>query len=53
MSSLPLITLLLTFWAVLLKALAVAAQPARARCARCGRRYERTQLGEAVCRCGS
>jgi hypothetical protein len=51
MTSLPLIALFLTFWAVLLKALAVAARPTRATCARCGRPLERKRLGEPVCRC--
>ncbi len=41
----------LIVWAVLMKALAVAAKPARATCARCARPLERRQLGEPICRC--
>ena len=50
-ASVPLIALFLTAWAALVKALAVAARPERATCARCGRPHERRRLGEHVCRC--
>jgi hypothetical protein len=52
MTSPVMIALFLVVWAVLLKALAAAADPARATCARCGRPFERRRLGEPVCRCG-
>ena len=51
MTSVPVIAVFLVVWASLLKALAVAAQPGRATCARCGRPHERRHLGEPVCRC--
>lgn len=51
MTSLPLIALFLVVWASFLKALAVAARPQGATCARCGRPLERRYLGEPVCRC--
>jgi len=51
MSSLPLLALAATVWASLFKALAVAAQPHRATCTRCGKPVERRRLGDPVCRC--
>jgi hypothetical protein len=51
MTSPTLIALYLTVWAVLMKALAHAAKPPRATCARCARPLERQALGEPVCRC--
>jgi hypothetical protein len=51
MTSPMLIALYLVVWAALTKALAVAANPTRATCARCGRPVERRRLGEPVCRC--
>jgi hypothetical protein len=51
MTSLPFVSLFLTVWAALVKALAVAAQPSRGTCARCGHPVERRQLGGRVCRC--
>lgn len=51
MTSPLLITLYLTVWAVLMRALAIVAKPARATCARCGRPFERRRLGDPVCRC--
>ncbi len=53
MTSPPVLALFLTVWATLLKALAVAAQPARATCARCGRPFERRHLGDRICGCRS
>ncbi|HZS24724.1 MAG TPA: hypothetical protein VFA30_07015 [Gaiellaceae bacterium] len=38
-------------WATLMRALLVRAQVLPPTCARCGRRYERRALGEAVCTC--
>jgi hypothetical protein len=46
-----LIAVYLTVWAVLMKALAAAAKPARATCARCARPLERRHAGEPICRC--
>jgi hypothetical protein len=51
MTSPFMIALYLTVWAVLMKALAVAAKPTRATCARCARPLERRRLGEPICRC--
>jgi hypothetical protein len=39
------------FWATLMRALLVRAQVLPPTCARCGRRYERSVLGEPVCTC--
>jgi hypothetical protein len=39
------------FWATLMRALLVKAQILPATCGRCGRRFERKQLGEPVCAC--
>jgi hypothetical protein len=41
----------LLFWAALVRALLVRAQVLRPLCPRCGRKYERDFLGEAVCSC--
>jgi hypothetical protein len=38
-------------WASLMRALLVRAQVLPATCTRCGRRYERSALGEQVCTC--
>jgi hypothetical protein len=38
-------------WIVLLKALFVRAGIVRADCPRCGRAYERRELGGAICTC--
>jgi len=51
MNSLPLLAAAATVWASLFKALAVAAAPHRATCARCGHPLERRRLGDPVCRC--
>jgi hypothetical protein len=51
MTSPTVITLYLTVWAVLMRALAAAARPGRSMCARCGRPLERRRLGEPICRC--
>jgi hypothetical protein len=41
----------LVLWAALMRALLVRAQIAPPLCARCGRKLERSQLGEQICRC--
>ncbi len=41
----------LVLWAAMMRALLVRAQILPATCARCGRRYERRDLGEPVCSC--
>ncbi|HEY6069568.1 MAG TPA: hypothetical protein VIU81_12820 [Gaiellaceae bacterium] len=41
----------LVFSAVLMRALLVRVQIAPPVCNRCGRKQERSQLGEAICRC--
>jgi hypothetical protein len=38
-------------WATLMKALLVKANLVPASCARCGRTFERRELGEPVCSC--
>jgi hypothetical protein len=38
-------------WAALMRALLVRARIAPALCARCGRKLERSQLGEQICSC--
>jgi hypothetical protein len=38
-------------WATLMQALLVKANLVPASCARCGRKFERRELGESVCRC--
>ena len=38
-------------WFAMMRALLVRAEILPATCARCGRRYERRDLGEAVCGC--
>jgi hypothetical protein len=40
-------------WIVLFKALFMRAGVVRAECPRCGRLYERRELGGEICRCGS
>ena len=42
----------LILWAAMMRALLVRAQILPATCNRCGRPYERRELGEAVCSCG-
>jgi hypothetical protein len=39
-------------WATLMRGLLVRARLLPPTCARCGRRYERSVLGERVCTCG-
>jgi hypothetical protein len=41
----------IALWAAMMRALLVRAQILPATCARCGRRYERIDLGETVCSC--
>jgi hypothetical protein len=41
----------LVLWVAMMRALLVRAQVLPATCNRCGRRYERRELGEAVCSC--
>ena len=43
----------LALWAALMRALLVKAAVLPATCARCGLRFERRELGEIVCSCGS
>ena len=43
----------LVLWAALMRALCVRAGLVPASCARCGRRYERQELGESICSCRS
>ena len=40
-------------WVVLMKPLLARARVIPAECARCGRLYERRELGERICRCES
>ena len=40
------------FWATLMKPLLERAELIPASCARCGKHFERQELGEPVCRCG-
>ena len=42
----------LILWAAMMRALLVRAQILPATCNRCGRPYERRELGETVCSCG-
>ena len=42
----------LVLWAVLMRALFVKANIAPRTCGRCGRNFERRELGEPVCSCG-
>ncbi|HXH88106.1 MAG TPA: hypothetical protein VNI55_05820 [Gaiellaceae bacterium] len=39
-------------WTTLLKALLVRARVIPASCVRCGRPFERSELGEQICCCG-
>lgn len=41
----------LVLWAAMMRALLVRAQILPATCSRCGRPYERRDLGEPVCAC--
>jgi hypothetical protein len=41
----------LILWAAMMRALLVRAQVLPATCNRCGRPYERRDLGDAVCSC--
>ena len=41
----------MVLWASLMRALLVRARIAPQLCARCGRKLERAQLGETICRC--
>ena len=47
----PLVIAVVLFWASLMRALFVKADLLPATCASCGRRFERSSLGEPVCRC--
>ena len=47
----PFLIAYLLLWACLMRALLVKAQVLPPTCARCGLRYERAALGEAVCGC--
>ena len=53
MATLPSVLLLpyLVLWAVLIRALFVKAKIAPPTCGRCGRLFERRQLGDPVCSC--
>jgi hypothetical protein len=53
MAALPSMLLLpyLVLWAALIRALFVKANIAPRTCRRCGRLFERRQLGEPVCSC--
>ncbi len=42
----------LVLWAALMRALLVRARIAPPMCPRCGLKFERSELGESVCRCG-
>ena len=42
----------LVLWIAMMRALLVRAQILPATCNRCGRPYERRELGETVCSCG-
>jgi hypothetical protein len=46
-----LVLALVLFWATLMRALFVKANLLPPTCARCGLRFERSSLGERVCRC--
>ena len=41
----------LVLWATMMRALLVRAQILPPTCGRCGRRFERRELGESVCSC--
>ena len=41
----------LVLWAAMMRALLVRAEILPATCGRCGRRFERRELGENVCSC--
>ena len=47
-----LVLLELVFAVTLMRGLLVAAKVLPPLCARCGRQFERRELGEQVCRCG-
>lgn len=40
------------FWATLMKPLLVGAKMIPPSCGRCGKLYERQELGQPICRCG-
>ncbi len=40
-------------WVTLIRTLLVRARLLPASCARCGRHYERSELGQVICSCGS
>jgi len=42
----------IVLWVAMMRALPVRAQILPAMCSRCGRPYERRDLGENVCQCG-
>jgi hypothetical protein len=42
----------MALWASLMRALLVQAKIVPALCGRCGLKLERSELGEAICRCG-
>jgi hypothetical protein len=41
----------IVLWAAMMRALLVRAEILPATCARCGRRYERSSMGESICAC--
>jgi hypothetical protein len=47
----PILIGFLLLWATLMRALLVKARVLPPTCARCGLRYERSRLGQRVCRC--
>ncbi|HZR94188.1 MAG TPA: hypothetical protein VFA56_00735 [Gaiellaceae bacterium] len=49
----PVFVFYLLLWATLMRALLVKARILPPTCARCGLRYERQALGEAICSCHS
>jgi hypothetical protein len=51
MTSPALLVPYLALWAALMRALLVKAAVLPATCGRCGLRFERRELGEAVCSC--
>jgi hypothetical protein len=41
----------IVLWVAMMRALLVRAEILPATCARCGRRYERRNMGESICAC--
>jgi hypothetical protein len=52
MNSPVLVVPYVAFWAALMRAMLVRAEVLPPTCGRCGLRFERAHLGEAVCSCG-